>query len=263
MLEGNLDVSIRQAQHIPDPISVGAVGGSGTRLVAEILTAMGVAMATPINEASDALEWPPMRDLLSDPMLAKFTREHILYNAFSGLERLLALRKHNLGLTGRSGWKVPTTHLWIAELAHFFPKLQYVHLLRNGLDMAYSGNQRQAQQWATAQDVVLDRDEAGKVCPGSMLEYWLSSNEAGLNTGAQCLGPRMHVIRFEALCADPEEQIEELARFLGIPVSRDVVQALAGNIHVPASQGRYLQQDWRNDFTADQLQRLGKLGYQP
>ncbi len=169
ILDGNLSSADQHARHIPDPVAIGAVGGSGTRLMARTLEAMGVAMATPVNSAGDALEWPPMRRLLSDSMLARFPREHILNNAFSGLEQLLALRRHNLGLSGRSGWKVPTTHLWLAELAQFFPGMQYIHLIRNGLDMAYSGNQRQAQHWASSQAVELTLDSDGRI---SLAQCW-------------------------------------------------------------------------------------------
>ena len=261
ILDGNLGIADQQARHIPDPVAIGAVGGSGTRLMARTLEAMGVAMATPVNSAGDALEWPPMRRLLSDSMLARFPREHILNNAFSGLEQLLALRRHNLGLRGRSGWKVPTTHLWLAELAQFFPGMQYIHLIRNGLDMAYSGNQRQAQHWASSQAVELTRDRDGRISPGSMLEYWLCANESALETGARCLGQRMRVIRFEDLCLNPEREIRDLASFLGVPVDEATVVKLSSDIHVPESQGRYLHRDWRGDFTADQLARLDKLGY--
>lgn len=262
ILDGKLDPSLEGARHITDPIAVGAVGGSGTRLIARILETLGVAMATPINDASDALEWPPMRRLLSAPMLDRFPRDTILRNAFGALERLLALRRHNLGLQGRTGWKVPSTHVWLAELAQFFPNMQYVHLLRNGLDMAYSGNQRQAQHWARSQAVTLELDEEGRISPGSMLEYWLSANEAALASGNQLLGKRMRVIRFEALCRQPQQVIRELADFLSIPLDNATAEQLASGIHVPASVDRYLHRDWQNDFTPAQLSRLNKLGYE-
>lgn len=261
ILDGNLDPSVAVAQHICDPIAVGAVGGSGTRLIARILETLGVAMATPINEAADALEWPPMRSLLDQSMLARFSREDILRNAFNVFEQLLALRKHNLAPHGRAGWKVPTTHLWLPELAQFFPRMQYVHLLRNGLDMAYSGNQRQARHWARSHAVTLDLDEEGRVTPGSMLEYWLSANETALASGSQLLGNRILVVRFETLCREPERVIQDLADFLGIPAKRNTVRQLAGGVHMPESVNRYLHRDWQNDFNPGQLARLEKLGY--
>lgn len=52
---GNLSFTGSKADLLPDPIAVGAVGGSGTRVLANILSEAGVAMASPLNRAGDAI----------------------------------------------------------------------------------------------------------------------------------------------------------------------------------------------------------------
>ena len=41
------------------------------------------------------------------------------------------------------GWKEPISHIYIEHLAAHFDGLRWIHVMRHGLDMAYSTNQRQ------------------------------------------------------------------------------------------------------------------------
>jgi hypothetical protein len=251
------------ATALPDPIGVGAVGGSGTRLLAQVLSQSGVAMATPMNRAGDAFEWPPYRELLSREMLARYSRERILHNALHVFEQLLLSRRERIGLSGRCGWKVPGTFHWLEELAGFFPGFQYIHLVRSGLDMAYSGNQNQVKNWAGHLQVPLNYAADGRVTPHTMLEYWLTANERALTTAQRCLPGRMLVVRFEELCAKPAEVLGEVIAFLRLRATEQQLADVAALVKTPDSLGRYRQFDWRSDFTELQLARLEQLGYTP
>ena len=261
MLDGDLDASLTEAVVIPDPIGVGAVGGSGTRLMATMLETAGVVGASPLNRAGDAMEWPPWDIFLSDEMLTRYPRDLLVNNLLYGFERLLEFRRDRLGLSGRSSWKVPGTYFWLRELAGYFPKLQYIHLIRNGLDMAYSGNESQALGWASHLDVELEYTEAGKLTPGSKLEYWLRANEHALALGEELLGDRMLLVRYEDLCARPAETARRVVDFLCIEVSSATLDEMIGLVKAPPSVGRYRRYKWRTHVTEGQLERLEKLGY--
>ncbi len=263
LIEGELEAGAGTAREVDDPIGVGAVGGSGTRLVAALLTHAGVAMASPINKAGDALEWPPYRKLLSEELLARYSRETMLSNAYRVFENLLASRRQQLGLSGRVGWKVPGTFHWIAELSRYFPRMQYLHLMRSGLDMAYSGNQVQASNWAGVVGVELTRDKNGRITPGSVLEYWLTANELALEKCAQYLPGRAYTLRFEQLCSQPHAELSSLLSFLGLALSGSELDRLVAMVKPPASIGRYRHAPWQEDFSPAQLSRLEKLGYTP
>ncbi|RLQ21157.1 hypothetical protein DWB85_13805 [Seongchinamella sediminis] len=260
IMTGQLDAGDAEAQ-IPDPIAVGAVGGSGTRVVAQILAAAGVAMASPINRAGDALEWPPYRAIFAAPALQQQSSALILDNTHRAFEQLLAARRAALGLDGRVGWKVPETFFRLEWLGSHFPQLQYVHLIRHGLDMAYSDNQRQAKNWVDILGLASQRDEHGRLSPATMLEYWLSANELAAATMTRLLPRRGYLLRFERLCARPREEIAALLAFLQLPCPDYLLDELAALVTPPASIGRYRSRPWRNDFTAEQLARLEKLGY--
>ena len=260
LLTDGLNFEGGEATRLVDPIGVGAVGGSGTRLLVEVLNLSGVAMAAPRNRAGDALEWPPFRKLLGDETLAHEPREIRVQNILHAFERLLLWRRHMLGLEGRAGWKVPETFHWLEELAAFFPGFQYVHLMRHGLDMAYSGNQNQARNWAGPLGIRLELGSDGRVCPASMLEYWLAANERALDSAARCMPGRFLVIRFEELCRDPGTVLRELMAFLHLDAGEDHVARLAALVQQPGSVGRYRRHDWRAEFSATQLARLERLG---
>jgi Sulfotransferase family len=262
ILQGQLTYTAPTAQSLTDPIGIGAVGGSGTRLLLQMMNEAGVAMASPINKAGDAYEWPPWKNLLSEAMLARHDRDILMPNILHAYERLLIQRQRNLDLHGRAGWKVPGTFHWLQDLGKFFPGFQYIHLVRHGLDMAYSGNQNQAKNWAASLGIELKFNAQGKVLPRSMLEYWLRANETAHAIAAEAMPGRMLVVRFEQLCASPMEELGRLLDFLALDVPDETRLHLASLVKRPASVGRYQQRNWQQDFTADQLARLEALGYQ-
>ena len=141
--------------------------------------------------------------------------------------------------------------------------MQYVHLMRNGLDMAYSGNQVQANNWSKAVGVELTRDKGGRITPGSVLDYWLTANEVALQSCDRHLAGRAYTLRFEQLCAAPAAELAKLMEFLALDIPTGELDAMAALVAPPASIGRYLQANWREDFSAGQLDRLDRLGYQP
>lgn len=263
LMEGELTLGETSAVLLPDPVGVGAVGGSGTRLLAQILSSSGVAMARPLNKAGDALDWPPYQKLLGPDMLARHSRELILQNAYKVFEQLLEERRRELGLSGRAGWKVPGTFHWLEELGAYFPEFQYLHLVRHGLDMAYSGNQNQVKNWAGHLGLTLEYTDAGKVQPRSMLEYWLSANERALATAERCMPGRFLVVKFEELCLQPAVVLRQIMEFLGLGVGEQQLAELAALVRQPDSVGRYRRFDWRSQFTQEQLARLERLGYTP
>ena len=216
IMEGQLDKNTAGAQ-LPDPIGVGAVGGSGTRVVAQLLTEAGVAMASPINRAGDALEWPPYRAIFAAPAVQQMPQQMVLDSTHQAFEQLLNARRNTLGLSGRVGWKVPETFFRLEWLDSHFPELQYVHLIRHGLDMAYSDNQRQAKNWLETLGLDATRNAGGRLAAGSMLEYWLTANELAKETMARVLPGRSYLLRFERLCAQPKQEIAALLAFLQLP----------------------------------------------
>jgi hypothetical protein len=220
-------------------------------------------MATPLNRALDAVEWPPFQQLLTPVMTARYPRELIINNALHVFEELLLQHGNSLHHGARVGWKVPDTFHWLEEFSGFFDDFQYVHLVRNGLDMAYSSNKNQIKNWASAISLAIEYSANGNIQPRSMLEYWLTANERALATADRCMHGNILVLRFEQLCLNPTRELRRLLEFLHIDCSDEQVAQMTAMVRTPGSVGRYLQFNWKADFSTNQLDRLARLGYLP
>jgi len=139
---------------------------------------------------------------------------------------------------GQWGWKQPNTHVMVPLLNQCFPRMKYLYVVRNGLDMAFSGNQNQLKHfWG---DLLLDGDTSPT--PRNALRYWVASYRRILGD-YDLLGDRLYILNFDALCAEPSRQIQKLSRFLGLEVRPDTLHSLASSISLPPGTGRYRRQD--------------------
>lgn len=224
------------------PVAIGGVGGSGTRLVAQLLQAAGLHLGDDLNEASDTLWFTLLFkregvtrvseeefDQLTRILTAALHRGRPLDATDEALVRHLAVtdrpqhpadwlgeRAESLllatsqpSVTGTLGWKEPNTHVVIERLWQRLPQLRYVHVVRNGVDMAYSGNQNQLRLWGPQ---VLGED--GPVTPARSLAYWCKVHQRMrrlLVNNPQ----RMYWLDYDALCREPPAQADRLFRFLG------------------------------------------------
>src|SRR5687768_4843438 len=55
------------------------------------------------------------------------------------------------------GWKEPNSHVFLRQLIDHFPGLRYVHVVRHGLDMAYTRNKTQLEIWGDRFGVSMPR----------------------------------------------------------------------------------------------------------
>ena len=110
---------------------------------------------------------------------------------------------------GAWGWKEPNTHVVIERLWQHIPGLRYVHVVRNGIDMAYSNNQNQLALWG--RDVMADDQP---VTPRRSLAYWCQVHRRV--QGLLADNPqRTYWLDYDALCRNPQEEAGKLCRFLG------------------------------------------------
>lgn len=223
------------------PVAVGGVGGSGTRIVAQLLRETGIHMGDDLNDASDTLWFTLLfkrREILDSdeaefsllvralvaglagggPLCAEaesrvrdLAREARPQHRAPWLQArckslLAAAARPARGM--RWGWKEPNTHVVIERLWQHIPGLRYVHVVRNGIDMAYSRNQNQLALWGG--------DPPGRsepLTPRRSLAYWCLVHrrmERLLAENPQ----RMFWLDYDALCRDPKREADKLCRFL-------------------------------------------------
>lgn len=267
------------------PIAIGGVGGSGTRLIAAVLQRLGFHVGDDLNDALDNLWFTLLfkrRELWSAPpddfaaalrifraamaqARALQTAELGLVNRLATTDRTqhsadwLALRVRSLFSCRRAerrcwAWKEPNTHIFLDRLAEALPRLRYVHVMRNGLDMALSSNQNQLQLWGSA---LLGRPVA--MTPRDSLSYWCAVHRRVQVLGG-ALGERFLLVNYDALCAAPEQGLRGLLTFLGVPDDPAALADLLALVQPPASVGRY-RQHGLDDFNREDVAYVGSLGF--
>ncbi len=234
----------------PGPLLIGATGGSGTRAVAQLVHRAGVWIGSELNDSWDALPlglysnrwidrfWSatagwrhPLPAELRGAMaedLAQVLRGH-LKPLLEGPER---------GRWTAWGWKEPRCMYLLPFWCSLFPGLRFLHLLRDGRDMAFSGNQNQlAKHGAT----VLGPAWAERSQPERSIALWARVNSRVAAYGEKTLKERYLAVRFEALCASPAEAGGRVLAFFGL--SPELAERAVEVVSPPATVGRFLGHD--------------------
>ncbi|QLC22507.1 sulfotransferase [Parasphingopyxis sp. CP4] len=256
------------------PVIIGGVGGSGTRLVASLVEGLGVFLGGDLNVQRDnqlftylfvrpeiveadkaefrararilaqAIVGPPLADMDDRKLMSRLSREtsphgpmaqkkwiRARYQAW--LENLSSGREK---IGGPWGWKEPNSHIVLTELIDAMPNMRYIHVARNGLDMAFSSNHQQVQTWG---EYLLDRRPV-LVDTRDTLKYWCRVHKRTL-LKATVLNERFLLLDYDRLCGSPHREISRLGDFLNVKCTSNEIDELAANITAPKSIGRFRQ----------------------
>lgn len=225
-------------------ITVGGVGGSGTRLVANLLMRGGVQLGGDLNVSNDTLTYTLLfkdRSILTAPDDNFNKRVSILLRYLNGLQislddisfadvlsrvsrsqhptEWLLERVNQLSSPWRTssktllGWKEPNTHMVLERLLSSLPNMKYIHVVRHGVDMAFSSNQNQLKFWS------LD-DPFSEVTPQQSFEWWCRV-QTKVSTLIKSHPTRIYILRFEDLLLTPRKIVESLFNFCNIVASQD------------------------------------------
>lgn len=273
------------------PVAVGGVGGSGTRLIAEILRRLGYHIGDDLNEAGDNLWFPLLFkrvELMNPDSSGDFDRAvHVFRAAMTGVGALTAsdeawvhalagrarprhsrawlgaradslvrtTQRHRGGRPGCWGWKAPNTHVFLDRLPSRFPKMRYIHVMRNGLDMAHSANQNQLKLWGRH----FFGHRKYTISPRWSLKYWCLVHRRIEALGGDMPG-RYLLMNYDDFCAAPREGLRKLLRFLGLSVGPATESALVTLVHPPVSIGRFKQHGLQG-FDAEDVSYVQSLGF--
>ena len=270
-------------------ICVGGVGGSGTRVLAELLRRAGVFIGDDLNVSLDSLlaalcfnrlsalsEGEDQFSRVSEIFYRRMQGEQALQDAATrSLLEMLAetpRQQHKLEFlqervrryfevdadkspAGRRwGWKLPPSLLVLERHLQFDPSLKFVQLIRHGLDMAFSSNQNQLKAWGPT---LLGRPV--EVTPRDSLAYWCEAQRR-FQALQQRYPDNIRIVRFEDLCAQPAAEARRFLDFLGLSVSPEVIDTYAAWVRTPDSVGRYRQHDL-DQFNRADLEMLEAQAY--
>lgn len=271
-------------------MAIGGVGGSGTRIVAAMLEKLGFFIGGDLNEANDNLWFTlffkrseilsasdeeftrlvrifiskmtnsvarderlsRMLNALADRDRPQHTREWLNERVQSFLDR----STDTVGGTGRWGWKEPNTHIVIDRMRCCVPRLKYIHVIRNGMDMAFSANQNQLTVWGPT---LLGKDFG--MTPRHSLKFWCVAHRRILAV-AKTMLPDFLLLNYDDMCRAPERSIAALLDFLDVkPAAQDMITDLTQLIRPPESLGRHRHHS-RQTFDAEDLAYVRDLGFE-
>jgi hypothetical protein len=229
MFWGPSAAEIRDVLAAEEPVVLMGRGHSGTRVLAYAVQALGVDLGFTDRMASGDPEDKTFRR-----GLAKLSRRWDVGDVPPERElrpfRKLVYRWHaRLAPSGAWGWKYPETYLMAPHVHAVFPRARYLHIVRDGRDLAFKRHRTHDP------DTVLGRRVLAKIGASDEPGYiraalsWAYQVELFTDFAARCL-PRERLLdlTFEELCADPVGVTRRVAAFLGMPVPASAVEFLSG-----------------------------------
>ena len=227
----------------PGPLVIAGTGGSGTRVLARAVRDAGCYIGDTLNVAHDCTAFTGMWGRRFNPEVLKgisgrMLRPDELFGA--SLPRYVARGTHPLSPSERSvliddllrrlawllrnrpspetpwGWKFPGSIHFLPLLDEVFPGMRFIHLVRDGRDMAFSKNQVQLRGYGR---VFLGPDSDGLPEPVRSAMLWNTMNMDAARYGRAAMGERYLIVRFEDLCANPAQELSRVWRFMGFPAA--------------------------------------------
>ncbi len=277
------------------PIAIGGLGGSGTRIIAEILMRSGVFLGDRLNTPSDNLWFTVLfvqqrlfrkkgrdrneiirqsLDLFCRKMsgIPVFSSQDILFlheaaesyantRDFFGspqnfVSEFISEQSGTENLSAVWGWKEPNTHIYLDYLMDFFSDLRYIHIVRHGLDMAYSQNQNQLIRWGPR--FGFQYADSDNISPLTAFEFWQTMNQRAISLARNLPEERFLLVYYEDLCNSPETGVKKITDFLGLSLSSKLMQSII-ELPSPVSIGRYQNHDlsWVGEKQKQALESLG------
>jgi hypothetical protein len=234
-----------------DPLVIGAIGGSGTRVFSKICRHTGVFMGGHVDQQEDSQPLSRFYCEFASEYLAANGRLDDRQREQTSAFLADRLREHLEGLPAPdhpSGIKNSRSILMLPFWHERFPAMRFLHVIRNGLDMAYSEQQNQIRRHG---DAILGRD-IDRPGPERAMLWWARVNGAAADYGEAKLGDRYLRVRLEDLCAAPKRTVRSLFAFVQ---SEGPMKAAVREVTTPQTLGRWRE---RPQSEVVQLTALGE-----
>jgi hypothetical protein len=201
---------------VTPPIAAGGTGGSGTRIITEVLRTAGVFMGTHLNRTGDSLDLASFDWRWGKPyLLAERTGGEVPHETRETMEQELELNaRRHLGEFDAAaapwGWKHTHAYLLLPWLDSAIAHLRFIHVVRDGRGIARSRNQRQPLHYG---ETVFGPQAERWSVQERALRFWSWANERAAGHGERHMAERYLRVRFEDLCERPREECTRLIAF--------------------------------------------------
>ena len=231
------------------PICIGGVGGSGTRVVAEILQQLGFCLGNNTNKSLDNLGLP--LNQIANKSLNLDRKLILIGDLIANFEKEM----HSSCLSRDWAWKIPGSFYWLDYTTHYFSEMKYIHVIRNGLDMAYSANNNQALNWSGFFNMRITEPPT----PKEKLEYWMKANTFALAKADKLLPKRNLVVSFDRMCKSPDSEVMNIANFLRRNYPIQKIKEVSSLIVKPHSINRFRKYDFKAELGEELIQKVRRF----
>lgn len=235
-----------------EPLILLGMHRSGTSLVVRLLAELGIHMGSWLSRDAEAVhfqrvnrriygaagsKWGQVDSLLEAMRAPSFVQEQTrvarqaifqekrLPGAKTEIERFFGPElwpKVRQGEFPAWGWKDPRTTLVFPIWLNLFPNARWVHVLRNGIDVAISVHRRSLKQERKLRNRLLAIDYSPATLDfGYSFHLWENHVSFVLEHQHLVSPERFMEMRYEDLLAEPRAQLQQLARFARHPVDED------------------------------------------
>ncbi|MFY0591954.1 sulfotransferase [Roseivirga sp.] len=272
-------------------IAIGGLGGSGTRVIAELFIKSGIYFGDWTRETNDNIAFSALfrgtavktdeQASLIQKKIALFIkymeRDHLSFSealSYLNLSKEAAFfrsanisKKHIFGKVLSKpkqrplwGWKEPNTHLYLESLFSMISGLKYIHVLRHGLDMAFSKNKSQLNNFGSYYDLSVTGNETSDQLTYLQLEYWIRSTEAFFESQNQ-QKKETYLLNYNELCAESSNNIKRLMKFCDVSITCQELNFLANLPKETVSNKRYIKYDL-GIFDQRQIDFVTQMGFE-
>jgi hypothetical protein len=188
----------------------------------------------------------------------RFEQQPDLERAFRCSIRCHRLRMPDPG--GPWGWKNPRCMWVIPFLASIYPEMKFIHLVRDGRDVALSGNQNLLRKHGT---LLLGDEDPEQDRVRSQLRLWALGNLTAARDGERLLGANYLRLTYEALCSAPRETLSRIYEHLEQPVTPAILHWAQRLIVPSTSIGGWRRSDYPilHEPDAEMAEALRRFGY--
>lgn len=205
------------------PVVLMGRGHSGTRVLAWMCVHLGVKLGTSgphIEGDPDDVTFTNKIKALAARNLDVTSPDRVREGALRRFMSAVTAYYRGLGRpTGMWGWKFPETYLIAPYVARTFPNAKYLHLVRDGRDLAFKSHLTDNPRHRVGRAVVSACDALGLPDHLRAAASWAYQVDRFDAFRAQLPASNVMDIRFEDLCTNPRPIAERLSAFLGVPMT--------------------------------------------
>jgi hypothetical protein len=243
-------------ESLAPPVIIFNKSHSGSRLLGRLVEEAGFFMGAHQNESHDSLDLVELVEYLVGRYYPDYgslwNRPREDEEALASLvRRVFAQHLEGFAPNGLWGWKLCETAYIVPVLDFLFPSALYVHLLRDGRDVAFCDHTSPEKPFwkkiyfdtdciETWHRLRLDNRAYAERSHVYNAIHWTNSVRVGRSYGAM-LRERYLEVRYEDLCLHFEPTARRVLDFIRAPCAAAAIQRMKGNVY-PGSVSKHARQ---------------------